>query len=99
MPVDALQLIGNWEKLTDSACSRVYPKYIEFREAGLYSGTGAEPGDVPGWDAGTWEIAGPGKITVSTINDTLIAYDFSVSDDILTFEDGNKCRFQYRRVR
>lgn len=92
------QLVGNWEKLTDSPCSRVYPKLLEFRSEGLYSGTGMEPGKAPGWDIGTWAIVSPTQVKISTVHDAIITYEFSLSDDILTFVDPDKCEFQYRRV-
>lgn len=92
------QLTGNWEKLTCSTCSKVYPKVIEFRENGLYSGVDAEPGDAPGWDVGTWEIIGSTAVKISTMNDAMITYKFSLEDDILTFVDEDKCEFQYRRM-
>jgi hypothetical protein len=98
MPGLALKLIGNWERLTDSPCSRVYPKAIEFRDGGLYSGTGMQPGNAPGWDSGTWEIVEPNHIRISTINDAIITYGFSLSGDIVTFVAPDKCEFRYRRV-
>jgi hypothetical protein len=98
MPEKMSQLVGHWEKLTDSPCSRVYPKLLEFRAEGLYSGTGIEPGNAPGWDIGTWQIAGPTQVKISTVNDAVITYEFSLSGDILTFVDLDKCEFRYRRV-
>lgn len=92
------QLVGRWEKLTDSPCSRVYPNFLEFRIEGLYSGTGMETGDSPGWDIGTWQIVSPTQVKISTVNDAIITYEFSLSGNILTFVDPGKCRFRYRRM-
>jgi hypothetical protein len=93
------QLIGNWEKITISTCSRVYPKVIEFRENGLFSGVGTKPGNAPGWDVGTWEVVSSTEVKISTMNDAIITYEFSLEDDILTFVDADKCEFQYRKVK
>lgn len=93
------QLVGAWERQTDAPCSRVYPEFIEFREEGLFSGTGGEPGGVPGWDTGTWEIAGPRQIKISTMNDAVLTYEFSLVEGILTFVDADKCEVRYRAAR
>jgi hypothetical protein len=99
MPEEMKQFVGSWKKLTNSTCSLVYPKLIEFKADGLYSGTGMEPGNVPGWDVGTWKIVSRNQVKISTINDAIITYEFSIYGDILTFEDPNKCKFQYQKVR
>jgi len=91
-------LIGHWERRTESSCSRVYPLQIEFRAQGLYTGTGMQPGDVPGWDNGTWRIIEPGQVRISTNNDAQIIYQFSIQGDVLTFLDSSGCKFEYRRV-
>lgn len=92
------QLVGSWEKLTDSPCSRVYPKLLEFRAQGLYSGTGMEPGNAPGWDTGTWAIASPTQVKISTVHDAIVTYEFSILNDVLRFVDADGCEFTYRRV-
>lgn len=99
MPEKLPLLVGYWEKVTDSPCSRVYPKLIEFRADGLYFGTGMEPGKAPGWDIGTWAVVSPTQVKISTVHDAIITYEFSLLDDVLTFVDPDKCEFQYRRVR
>lgn len=98
MPQKEPQLVGRWERLTDSPCSRVYPKFLEFRAQGLYSGTGMEPGDAPGWDTGTWTVASPTQVKISTTHDAIITYGFTLSEGILTFLDPDRCEFEYRRV-
>jgi hypothetical protein len=92
------QLTGSWEKVTVSSCSRVYPKFIEFRADGLYSGTGAEPGNTPGWDIGTWEMVSSTQVKISTVNDAIATYEYHLVDDVLVFVDDDKCEFRYRRV-
>lgn len=99
MPEEMQQITGTWKKLTSSTCSQVYPKLIEFRENGLYSGTGKEAGNAPGWDSGTWKIVSQTQIKISTVNDAIITYEFSISGDTLTFKDPNKCKFLYQRIR
>lgn len=99
MPAKLPRLVGNWEKITESPCSRVYPTRLEFRPGGLYSGAGAEPGDAPGWDRGTWRLLSPNRVQVSTINDAIITYEVSIADNVLTFVDPGGGEFQYERVR
>jgi hypothetical protein len=99
MPEKMLHLVGHWEKVTDSPCSRVYPKHLEFLEKGLYFGMGMEPGNAPGWDTGTWAIVSHTQVKISTVHDAIITYEFSLVEDILTFVDLDKCEFQYRRMR
>lgn len=94
-----VKFMGIWEKTTDLPCIRVYPTLIEFRENGLYSGTGAQSGRSPGRDIGTWEIVSPTRVKISTIHDAIIAYKFSISNDILTFVDPDGCEFKYQKVR
>jgi hypothetical protein len=92
------KLKGSWEKIADSACSQMYPAFIEFRGSGLYSAKGTGLGNFPSWDAGTWEIISLSRIKISTNNDAVIEYNFSVKGDILTFTDPQKCRFSYRKA-
>jgi len=93
------KFIGTWEKITDLLCSQVYPTLIEFHKNGLYSGTGAQPGRSPGWDIGTWNIVSPNQVKISTAHDAIITYEFSFSDDILTFVDPDGCEFKYQKVK
>lgn len=93
------EFIGIWEKKTDAPCSRVYPARIQFRESGLYYGTGAKSGQSPEWDIGTWEIASPTRVKISTAHDAIITYEFSISNGILTFVDPVGCEFKYQRAR
>lgn len=93
------KFIGIWEKITDLPCSKVYPTLIEFSENGLYSGTGAQPGRSPGWDIGTWEIVSQTQVNISTVHDAIIAYKFTISNDILTFVDPDGCEFKYQKVK
>ena len=98
MPEQRSELVGNWEKITRSACSQVYPDRIQFQEGKLYSGQKDPPGTFTQWDVGTYEVVGPKQIKISTANDAIITYEFSISNDVLTFEDPSGCEFKYRRV-
>jgi hypothetical protein len=98
MPTQIPQLVGNWAKITSSTCSQVYPDTLQFQEAGLYAGQMHSPGTFTLWDVGTFEVIDPEQIKVSTANDAIITYEFSISNDILTFKDPDGCEFNYRRV-
>lgn len=98
MSTQALQLVGNWEKFTSSMCSQIYPDTIHFQEGRLYFGQKDPPGTFTQWDVGTYEVIGHKQINISTANDAIITYEFSISDDILTFIDLEGCEFNYRRT-
>lgn len=98
MPEQRLQLVGNWEKTTVSACSQVYPDTIQFQEGKLYFGQKDPPGTFAQWDVGTYEIVGPQQVKISTANDAIITYEFSISNDVLAFVDPDGCEFKYRRI-
>jgi hypothetical protein len=92
------QLVGNWEKISRSACGEMYPDDIQFQENGLYFGHKDPPGTFTQWDVGTYEIVGSDRINLSTANDAIITYDFVISNGILTFVDFADCHVRYRRV-
>lgn len=92
------QLVGNWEKITVSACSQVYPDSIQFQKGGLYYGQKEPPGTFTQWDVGTYVVVDPKHIKISTANDAIVTYKFSILNDVLTFVDPDKCDFQYRSV-
>lgn len=90
-------LVGRWVKTSEQSCDRVYPRRLEFRDGGLYQGSGSEPGPIPGWDRGTWDLAGPHTVRVSTLNDAIVAYEFDFDGGTLVFRDPGGCEFRYRR--
>ncbi len=97
MPLEKAQLVGNWEKITDSECSQIYPDKLRFQEGNLYFGE-SDPSKFAYWDVGTYEVASTQKVKISTANDAIVAYDFDISKNVLTFVDPNRCEFKYRRV-
>jgi hypothetical protein len=99
MTEQASLFLGAWEKITASACSRPYPDRIDFQEQGLYFGHTEPPGTFTEWDVGTYEIISSTEVKISTANDAVIAYTFSLSSDVLTFVDPDRCEFKYRKVR
>ncbi len=98
MPGKTIQLAGKWAKTTTSSCSRKYPAQIEFQARGLYTGTTDPPGEFTWWDVGTWEAAGSGQVKLSTANDAVIAYKYSISGNVVTFADPDGCEFKYRKA-
>lgn len=96
---DRTAFVGHWERITHTACSQAYPMQLEFRANGLYLGTGAQLSVGPGWDRGTYEIVNPTQVRISTANDAILTYQFSMADNTLTFVAPDGCDFQYRKVR
>lgn len=91
-------LVGTWEKVTRSPCSAVYPDELELRSNGRYVGRKHEGArEHPIWDIGTYEVVDEGLVAISTANDAVRRYAFSLAGEVLTFEDRDGCRFQYRR--
>lgn len=95
---DQSTLIGHWERITNSHCSQAYPTQVEFRENGLYLGTGAQLSIAPGWDQGTYEVTSPTQVRISTAHDAVLTYQFSIVNHTLLFVAPDGCEFQYRKV-
>jgi hypothetical protein len=91
-------VIGNWQKMTQSACSSAYPDHIEFQAGGLYFTQKASSSIYTQWDAGTYEVVNLKQIKISTANDAVITYQFSIAETVVTFVDPQGCEFQYRRL-
>lgn len=98
MPGDTTQLVGSWQKVTDSVCSRLYPNLLQFRENGLYFGQMDAQGGYTLWDAGAYQVIEAGTLELSTANDALVRYRFWLADERLMFVDANGCRFEYQRT-
>jgi hypothetical protein len=87
---------GEWRKLPGAACAAQYPDIIQFRDNGLYSARNERDGAHPVWDAGTYSVTAPGRIQISTANDAIIGYAFSLQGNVVTFRDPSGCEIQYR---
>ena len=87
MPAQTSALIGSWEKLTQSPCSQLYPQSLRFEATGNYYGQPALAGGFTLWDVGTFEVAEPTRVKLSTANDAVVAYAFSLAQGVLTFTD------------
>jgi len=96
MQTQTSQLFGNWEKITRSTCSRIYPDTIQFQKGGLYFGQKDTPGTFTQWDVGSFEVAGNKQIKISIANDAIVTYEFSILNDVLMFIDQDGCQYSYR---
>jgi hypothetical protein len=77
----------------------MYPESIEFLADGTYRGAGGKPGSFTLWDVGSYEPSGLSAVRISTANDAVVSYRFSIAKDLLSFEDTAGCRFRYRRAK
>lgn len=92
-------LTGEWQKVTASSCGDLYPDHLIFQDNGIYFGRRDPPGTFTAWDAGKYEVVGPEQVRLSTANDAILPYRFSLIGDVLTFEDGERCIFRYQRTK
>jgi len=97
MPKQTSALIGTWEKSTQSACSQLYPQRLRFDDTGNYYGQPALAGGFTLWDVGTFDVVEPTRVKLSTANDAVVAYAFSLSSGVLTFTDAQGCAVSYRK--
>jgi hypothetical protein len=91
------EVIGHWEKSSQSACSEQYPDRIEFRDQGLYFGQRGPQGTYTHWDAGTWEVVSDSQMKLSTANDAVITYAVQLNGNVLKFTDAQSCQIEYRK--
>lgn len=89
-------IIGHWQKTTQSPCSAVYPDHLEFRAGKLYFGHSNTRGAFMQWDAGSYDIIDAAHIAISTANDAIINYQFTIDGPILNFIDPSGCKFSYQ---
>ncbi len=88
--------LGKWAKITTSDCAKNYPQQIDFNEKGLFNAQ--KSNDIYTlWDVGTYEM-GQDTVKISTANDAIIAYNYKMVGDMLTFLDANGCEFIYKKV-
>jgi hypothetical protein len=92
-----LGLVGEWHRSTEQLCAAGYAMHLRFEPNGLYFGHSEPPGTFTWWDGGTWEVKTPGQLALSTANDAVVAYSYTLYARTLTFTDASGCRFAYRR--
>ncbi|HWJ31413.1 MAG TPA: hypothetical protein VNR59_03655 [Gaiellaceae bacterium] len=92
-----MNLTGQWRKLETPDCASRYPDEIEFRDTRFLARKGPEQGFVV-WDVGGYEVLGENEVRVQIATDEQVVYEFTLEDGIVTFVDGDGCRFSYRRV-
>src|SRR4051812_33751143 len=92
------KLVGTWLKVKGGDCAAGYAANLRFEANGLYFGTTEPPGAFTWWDGGSWNIAEPGRLAMSTANDAVVSYSYTVDDNTLTVTDAAGCHFSYRRV-
>ena len=91
------RLVGAWHKSDGGDCAAGYPAHLRFQSNGLYFGTTEPPGAFTWWDGGTWRVPAPGRLALSTANDAVVTYGYTLDGDILAVTDPAGCRFSYRR--
>ena len=99
MPKKRPDLTGIWEKIDVFPTGLPYPDRIVFQENGLYFGQKEPPGTYTEWDVGKFEVEGETRVRLSTANDAIITYEFSLEGDVLTFVDAEQHQLKYRRVK
>ena len=91
------RLLGKWERATDSPCAQRYPLQLTFQPNGLYFTGPRVEGVFTIWDVGTYQVVSLTEIRISTANDAIVTYRFSSTETSISFEDPDRCRFEYRR--
>lgn len=92
----ASALVGSWRRAERTTCAATYPALLELRRDGQYRGTTDPPGEFATWDVGTWELDGD-TLAMSTANDAIVRYRFTLTADVLRFTDPAGCTFAFRR--
>ena len=93
-----MEIIGTWKKTSKNDCGGKYPATIEFKQNGLYQAEAAENATIhPVWDTGTYKIVKT-KINISTSNDAIVAYEFTLQEKALFIKDPEGCSIKFQRV-
>lgn len=98
MPGKNQKLQGTWLRGTTSPGNDDYPDHIEFKENGLYFGKKKEPNTFTWWDVGTYEVVSDNVVKISTANDAMITYQFTISGDTLRFVEPQGRTLEYCRA-
>ncbi len=98
MAKDTFPFVGQWEKVTTSPCSQIYPDRIAFQENGLYFAQNNPQSPMIVWDIGRYLVVNAHQVRITLANDASELYAFSISQDILTLVDSRHCEFHYRKL-
>jgi len=98
MPDKNQRFYGTWVRTAAPAGGDSYPDRIEFKKNGLYFGKKEQTDTFTCWDVGTFEVLGEKQVKISTANDALITYQFTLSKDTLRFGDPEGHQLDYRRL-
>lgn len=98
MTAKVSQLVGTWQRISTAECSQLYPAMLQLQENKLYEGQSSPGREFTIWDVGEYEIISDHEIKISTANDAILLYQYSISSELLTFVDSDNCKFQYRKV-
>jgi hypothetical protein len=80
------QIVGRWRRLTSTSAALLYPKYLEFTEAGFIDGKNDGASNThPVWDSGCFQIIQPNEIQMTCANDAIAKYQISISESELVF--------------
>jgi hypothetical protein len=91
-------LIGLWRKVGNPPCAAGYAAELRIEPNGLYFGATDPPGAFTWWDSGTWRVKTPGQLALSTANDAVVVYAYSLRGQTLTITDTLGCCISYQRA-
>ena len=78
-PGEVAAFAGRWRRAEHDQADQRYPNEVEFRAEGVYL-TPPDP-HFREWQAGDYEVAEPGRLTMQTSNDAMVGYDFEFGPD------------------
>jgi hypothetical protein len=92
-------LAGKWTKVGGDPGSSGYPDELELLPGGRYVG-GMRPGarEHARWDVGTYRRLADGLLGITTANDALGRYRFTLDGERLTLIDEAGATIAYRRA-
>ena len=90
-------LQGSWRNVSTDACADRYPAEVTFEEA-RYRGSRGEHQGMIWWDAGTYRLADPRTLVLSTASDELVSYDVVLDGRRLVVTDPDGCEIVFERT-